>query len=198
MNSMHHLILASNSPRRKELLLQAGYQFQVVTYDFDEVIPMGMDANITAEYLAKEKNLFYRSKLENQVIITADTTVVLDGKVYNKPKDSLEAQKMIHSFSGKTHEVISGVCISNLNQSISFSDSTKVTFDDISKRESTYYIDRFNPMDKAGAYGIQEWIGLCKINAITGSYFNVVGLPVHRLYEILKNKFDISPLDAIF
>lgn len=195
MNSIHHLILASNSPRRQELLKQAGYQFQVITYDFDETVPREIAPNATAEYLAIEKNLFYRSKLENQVIITADTTVVLDGKVFNKPKNSTEAQKMIHSFSGKTHEVISGVCISSLKKSISFSDITRVTFDDISKKESAYYVDKYEPMDKAGAYGIQEWIGLCKINAIAGSYFNVVGLPVHRLYQVLKNEFGVSPID---
>lgn len=195
MNSIHHLILASNSPRRQELLKQAGYKFQVVTYEFDEVIPREMEATATAEYLALEKNKFYRSKLENQIIITADTTVVMDGKVFNKPKNTTEAQKMIHSFSGKTHEVISGVCISSLKKTIAFSDSTKVTFDDISKKESAFYIEQFNPMDKAGAYGIQEWIGLCKIQSITGSYFNVVGLPVHRLYQVLKNDFGISPLE---
>lgn len=195
MNSIHHLILASNSPRRKELLMQAGYEFQTITYDFDEVVPKGMKVNAVAEYLAKEKNLFYRSKLENQIIITADTTVVLDDKVYNKPKDFSEAHKMIHAFSEKTHEVISGVCISSLKQSISFSDITQVTFDHISNEETTYYINKYKPMDKAGAYGIQEWLGLCKINSISGSYFNVVGLPVHKLYKILKNDFGISPLD---
>jgi septum formation protein len=195
MNSIHHLILASNSPRRQELMKQAGFQFQIVTYDFEEILPRTIPPTEAAEYLAKEKNAFYRSKLENQVIITADTTVVLDNKVFNKPKNVTEAQQMIHAFSGKTHEVISGVCVSNLKKCISFTDITSVTFDDISKKESAYYIEKYNPMDKAGAYGIQEWIGLTKISNISGSYFNVVGLPIHRLYQILKNDFGISPID---
>ncbi len=195
MNSAHLLILASNSPRRQELLKQAGYAFEVVTYQFDEILPEHIAADGAAEYLAKEKNRFYRSKLENQVIITADTTVVLDNVVYNKPIDASEALEMINRFSGKTHEVISGVCISNLKKSISFSSKTKVTFSDISEQEAQFYVDQYQPLDKAGAYGIQEWIGLTKISSVEGSYFNVVGLPIHQLYEVLKKEFNVSPLD---
>lgn len=195
MNSAHHLILASNSPRRQELLRQAGYNFEVVTYDFEEVIPDDLSSETVAEYLAKEKNTFYRSQLENQTIITADTTVVLDQQVFNKPADKQEALKMIHTFSNKTHEVISGVCVSNLKKSISFSSRTMVTFEAISEQEAIHYVDTFKPFDKAGAYGIQEWIGLTKISKIEGSYFNVVGLPIQELYDVLRDSFEISPLD---
>ncbi|MFT6865592.1 MAG: septum formation protein [Cyclobacteriaceae bacterium] len=194
MNSAHHLILASGSPRRKELLQKAGYKFEVVSYDFDEILPEAIQASDAAEYLAKEKNTFYRSKLENQVIITSDTTVVLDNKVYNKPKDAEEALEMIRLFSGKSHEVISGVCISSLQKTISFSSKTVVTFSEINNVEAQFYVDQFKPFDKAGAYGIQEWIGLTKISKVEGSFFNVVGLPIQELYDILKKEFDISPL----
>lgn len=195
MNSIHNLILASNSPRRKELMLQAGFKFQVVTYDFDESFPNTLSTSDIAKYLAEEKNKFYRSKLENQTIITADTTVIVDETVYNKPIDKNDAVKMIQMLSGKTHEVISGVCISTLEKKISFSATTKVTFSNISKEETEYYIDNYKPFDKAGAYGIQEWIGLTQIKSIEGSYFNVVGLPIHEVYDILSSEFNISPLD---
>ena len=177
------------------MLRQAGYNFEVVTYDFEEVIPDDLSSETVAEYLAKEKNTFYRSQLENQTIITADTTVVLDQQVFNKPADRQEALKMIHTFSNKTHEVISGVCVSNLKKSISFSSRTMVTFEAISEQEAIHYVDTFKPFDKAGAYGIQEWIGLTKIAKIEGSYFNVVGLPIQELYDVLRDSFGISPLD---
>lgn len=195
MNSMHNLILASNSPRRQELLKQAGYHFQVVVYDFEEHIPSEIQSEHAAQYLAEEKNKFYRSKLENQVIITADTTVVVEDQVLNKAADKSEARNMLRTLSGKTHQVISGVCISNLKKSISISESTEVTFDTITEREANFYIDKFQPFDKAGAYGIQEWIGMTQIDHISGSYFNVVGLPIKKLYDKLKTEFGISPMD---
>ncbi|MFY0598688.1 MAG: septum formation protein Maf [Cyclobacteriaceae bacterium] len=195
MNSIHHLILASNSPRRKELMLQAGYEFQVVTYDFEEVLPENILAQEAAAYLAEEKNKFYRSKLENQTIITSDTTVIYNDEVYNKPTDKADASRMLQTLSGKTHEVISGVCISNLQKNISFSVTTKVVFSEMINEEIDYYIEKFKPFDKAGAYGIQEWIGLTKIESIEGSYFNVVGLPIQEVYEVLRKEFGISPLD---
>ncbi|WP_258105062.1 nucleoside triphosphate pyrophosphatase [Marinoscillum sp. MHG1-6] len=195
MNSMHHLILASNSPRRKELLQKAGYQFQVVTYDLEEHFDDRMPAHQVAEFLAIEKNAFYRKKLENQVVITADTTVVMGDTVFNKPKDMLEALEMLRSFSGKTHQVITGICVSSLKKVKSLSVITEVTFSDMSKSEMEHYICEYQPMDKAGSYGIQEWIGLTKIDKINGSYTNVVGLPMKELYDLLKYDFGISPLD---
>lgn len=194
MNSIHHLILASNSPRRQELMRQAGYEFQVVTYDFEEVIPEGLEAREAAKYLAVEKNKFYRSKLENQVIITADTTVVLGDTVYNKPKDRNEAIEMIQAFSGKTHEVVSGVCISSLEKGTAFAVTTRVTFSEVTQKEIEYYIDKYEPYDKAGAYGIQEWIGLTKIPSIEGSYLNVVGLPIQEVSKVLKEVFGIDSI----
>lgn len=191
MNSTHHLILASNSPRRQELLLQAGYEFEVFVRDFDESFPAEMPASHVAQYLAEQKNKNYRALRPHDLIITADTTVVNDGTVLNKPADKAEAMEMLTMLSDKTHLVISGVCISSPEQTISFSDTTEVTFSKIMKEEMEYYVDTFRPFDKAGAYGIQEWIGMTKVRSLKGSYFNVMGLPVHRVYEVLKEVFQI-------
>lgn len=195
MNSIHNLVLASNSPRRKEIMQQAGYQFQIITYDFDESFPPELNATEVAKYLAVRKNKFYRSKLENQTIITADTTVILANQVYNKPASEQEALDMLMALSGKTHEVVSGVAISSLTKEVSFSSITKVTFVKVSRAAAEHYVKKFQPLDKAGAYGIQEWIGLTHIRAIEGSYFNVVGLPIDKVYASLKNEFGINPID---
>lgn len=194
MNSPHHLILASNSPRRQELLKQAGFSFDVFTRAFDEQFPASLPAEEVAEYLARQKNENYRKLLADETVITADTTVVLGDQVINKPGNREEAFRMLRSLSGKSHLVISGVCISTPEKSIAFSDTTEVVFHPISDNEIAYYIDTFKPFDKAGAYGIQEWIGLTKVKELKGSFYNVMGLPVSQVYQLLHEEFNINPL----
>lgn len=191
MNSKHHLILASNSPRRQQLLKDLGFEFEVFTRDFDESFPDDLNALKVAEFLAVKKNKNYRPLKPDSLIITSDTTVVCDGEVLNKPANKAEAVEMLSKLSGKTHQVVSGVCISSPDKEVSFADITQVTFDEISKEEMNYYIDNYQPFDKAGAYGIQEWIGMTKISSITGSFFTVMGLPINRVYQHLKRDFNL-------
>lgn len=193
MNSTPRLILASNSPRRQELLRNAGFRFEVFTRDFEENFPDTLAPAEVAEYLAKQKNENYRKLLGNETVITSDTTVVLDESVLNKPLNRQNAFVMLKSLSAKTHLVISGVCISSPEKVISFSDTTEVTFFPLSDDEINYYIDNYKPFDKAGAYGIQEWIGLTKVKELKGSFYNVMGLPVSEVYRVLKEEFDLHP-----
>lgn len=189
MSFTHPLILASNSPRRQELLKQAGFSFDVFVRDFDESYPEELPAEQVAEFLAVKKNKNYRELLSEQVVITADTTVVLGHLVLNKPADHAEAFSMLKSLSDRTHRVICGVCISSPKKQVAFTEITEVTFGHISDEEINFYIEEYQPFDKAGAYGIQEWIGQTKVVSIKGSYFNVMGLPTHRVYEVLKSEF---------
>lgn len=191
MNSIPRLILASNSPRRQELLKKAGFQFDVFTRDFDEHFPESMSARDVAKFLAIQKNQKYRELLKQEIIITSDTTVVAGDKVLNKPTDRNEAQEMLKSLSDKSHLVISGVCISSTDKTMAFDEVTEVVFHPLSEQEINYYIDHFKPYDKAGAYGIQEWIGLTKVREIRGSFYNVVGLPVDKVYTVLKTDFGL-------
>ncbi|RED94397.1 septum formation protein [Marinoscillum furvescens DSM 4134] len=179
------MILASNSPRRQQLLREAGFEFEVFVRDFPEDFPGELPADEVAQYLAVQKNENYRPLLPDALILTADTTVILGDRVMNKPANADEAREMLTSLSNKTHEVICGVCISSASREISFSDRTEVTFGSLSPAEIDHYITTFQPFDKAGAYGIQEWIGMTKIIRITGSYYNVMGLPTHKVYEAL-------------
>ena len=192
-NSLHHLILASNSPRRQELLRSAGFSFEVFIREFDEQFPASLEAARVAEFLARQKNMFYRSLLPEPVIITADTTVVLEHEVLNKPNDREHAFEMLRSLSDKTHLVISGVCISSARHTVSFSETTEVVFHPISADELDYYVSNYRPYDKAGAYGIQEWIGLTKVKELRGSFYNVMGLPVNQIYHLLRSEFGITP-----
>ncbi|MEL7146590.1 MAG: Maf family nucleotide pyrophosphatase [Bacteroidota bacterium] len=181
------LILASKSPRRKELLSNTGLQFSIYTMEVEESFPEQMPVREVAEFLAKKKGKAYLKEFPDSLIITADTTVVVDNVVLNKPTDYEEARKMILQLKDRKHEVITGVCITSPSETISFSESTAVTFGPLSDEEISYYINQYKPFDKAGAYGIQEWIGLIGIEKIEGSYYNVVGLPVRRIYQYLKN-----------
>lgn len=190
MNSEHHLILASNSPRRQQLLKDLGFEFEVFTRDFDESFPDSIPTSEVAEYLAIKKNRNYRELRPECTIITSDTTVICDAHVLNKAANKKEAIDMLEMLSGRTHQVVSGVCISSPGKEVSFHDTTDVTFDTISSEEMNYYIDHYQPFDKAGSYGIQEWIGMAKIKAIKGSYFTVMGLPTHLVYSTLKNYFN--------
>ena len=184
----YKVILASNSPRRKELLGGLGITYEVKTMpDIDESYPEGLDAEEIPVYIARNKADAYRSMMQlDELIITADTIVWSDGMVMGKPVDEKDAFDMLWRLSGKTHQVITGVCLTTVDKQISFATTTDVTFAELSKEEIEYYVSNYKPMDKAGAYGIQEWIGYIGVRNISGSYFNVVGLPIQRLYTELK------------
>ncbi len=193
--SKYKVYLCSQSPRRRELLQQTGISFSVATKIYvDENYPAGLPPEDIAIYLAKKKADAYKQILEeNRIAITADTIVVCDGVILGKPKDYHDAERMLKFLSGKKHQVITGVCIFDLEKMQCFSSVTDVWFRPLSDDEITYYIDKFKPFDKAGAYGIQEWIGYVAIEKISGSYYNVVGLPVEKLYTELEKFLDIKP-----
>ena len=182
------IILASQSPRRQELLNGLGLKFKVfvkqgIDEDFDAEIPL----KEVAGYLAKKKAAAYNNEITDKVIvITADTIVCTDSQILNKPSDRADAIRMLSDLSGKKHEVITAVCIKSINKEICFSSESVVYFKELGQDEIEYYVDNFKPYDKAGAYGIQEWIGYIGITRIEGSYFNVMGFPVQRVYTELK------------
>ena len=178
------LILASQSPRRRQLLTEAGICCTLAQrYECEEVYPSTLPAAEVAEYLSVLKSEAYPQSLApNDILLTADTVVVSDGRVLGKPQDRADAITMIQSLSGREHEVITGVTLRSADRSESFSSHSKVRFRTLSLEEIEYYVDTYAPMDKAGAYGIQEWIGYVGIEGIEGSFFNVMGLPVQRLY----------------
>ncbi len=185
MNLSHPLILGSNSPRRQEILRNAGFNFEVKSIDVDESFGAEIPITELAEHLAIRKNNAYKKQFKNHLIVTADTTVVIEGVVLNKPEDSEEAIKMLGLLSGNQHEVITGVSISSPIQQVNFSESTSVQFKDLSSDEINYYVRTYQPFDKAGAYGIQEWIGMIGITGMKGSFYNVMGLPIDRVYQSL-------------
>ena len=184
----YKVILASNSPRRKELLGGLGIAYEVKAMpDVDESFPTNLESEEIPVYIAKKKVDAYKPIMQpDELIITADTIVWLDGIVMGKPKDAGEACEMLRRLSGRTHQVITGVCVTTIDKQVSFSTVTDVTFDELTEEEIEYYVTHFEPMDKAGSYGIQEWIGYVGVRSISGSYFNVVGLPIQRLYSELK------------
>ncbi len=187
--SRYNIILASNSPRRRELLSGANIEFKIkVLEDIDEDFPDNIPKEQVAEYLSKIKASSYSNILtSNDLIITADTIVLMDNKIYGKPIDLADARQMLKELSGKTHQVITGVSLTTLDKQVSFSDITQVTFGELIDSDIEYYIDNYKPFDKAGAYGIQEWIGYIGVKSIEGSYFNVMGLPIYRVCNELKN-----------
>ena len=197
------IILASNSPRRKELLAGLGIPYDVfVLQGIDESYPDDLPANEVAEYIARKKAKAYvnvnpnvnpndnsqLSTLNSQLslILTADTIVVCDGEILGKPHDADDACAMLRKLSGKTHQVYTGYCLQTADKTVSGTVCSDVTFKELSDEEITYYVEKYNPLDKAGAYGIQEWIGYIGITGIRGSYYNVMGLPVQRIYEEIK------------
>ena len=184
----YHIILASNSPRRRELLTTLGLDFESKTLsDIDESFPNDLKGEDIPKHIASKKAAAYRTLVTtNELVITADTIVYVDGEVLGKPKDETDARRMLHLLSGRSHEVITGVCILTKEQQQTFAVTTNVTFDSLSDEEVNFYIEKYKPYDKAGAYGIQEWIGLVGVTRLEGSYFNVMGLPVQRLYKELK------------
>lgn len=188
MISNYKIILASNSPRRKDLLSGIDLEYDIVILpNIDESYPIDIPKEDVALYIAKKKALEYTSLLiDNKLVITADTVVVIEDKILGKPTDEEDAKQMLRELSGKTHQVITGVCLTAKNKQVSFSVISNVTFSNLDESEIEYYVSKYKPLDKAGAYGIQEWIGYIGVEHITGSYFNVMGLPIQRLYQELK------------
>ena len=187
----YNIILASNSPRRKQLLQELGIAYTIFTKPVDEHYPADMPAEEVAEYLARKKGNAYLPDIHpGDIVITADTTVVIHGLILNKPDDAADARRMLRLLSGREHQVITGVCLTTSAGQQSFSDTTKVVFKVLSDQEINDYIEHYQPYDKAGSYAIQERIGMIGIEKIEGSYFNVVGLPVRLLYEHLLKLTD--------
>lgn len=186
--SKYDLILASASPRRKQLLEELNIPFRVKTKSVEENFPAALNPEEVAAYLSKLKAAAFRREdfTEQTLIITADTIVTLEGKILGKPLDREDAFRILKLLSAKKHQVITGVTLRSLDKEQTFTVSTDVFFKSLSSSEIAFYVDNFKPYDKAGAYGIQEWIGHAAIERIEGSYFNVMGLPTHRLYEELS------------
>lgn len=184
----YKIILASNSPRRKELMTGLGVEYVVKTLlDVDESYPSTLYGEEIPLYISREKAAAYLSFIQlDELIITADTIVWLDGKMYGKPTDAEQAKSMLRELSGKTHQVITGVTLSTKEFQKSFAVTTHVTFALLTEDEIDYYVERYQPLDKAGAYGVQEWIGFIGVEQLEGSYFNVMGLPIQRLYKELR------------
>ncbi len=184
-----HLILASGSPRRRNILRQLGIDFKEISADVDESFPDGMTPDQTAIFLAKKKADFFKELITDpkNILITADTLVLIDGRILGKPDGRADAEIMLKTLSGKMHQVVTGICIRSREKQHVFTSWTDVYFKTLSDAEIDYYLEHFKPYDKAGAYGIQEWIGYIGITRIEGSYFNVMGLPVQKLYEALNN-----------
>jgi len=183
----YNFILGSNSPRRKEIIKEIGIDFSVYPSNIDENFNKEMKLENIGVFLAEKKANAIKNELkENDILITADTTVLHNNELLSKPENTLEAKKMLNKLSGKSHKVITGVCLLSKNRKFIFSCETIVTFNDLDIKEIEFYINKFKPFDKAGSYGIQEWIGLIGIKRIEGSYTNVVGLPASMLYKELK------------
>ena len=182
----HNIILASSSPRRQQICKDLGFNFTIRTIPVNEIYPQQLKAKEITEYLAKLKADVFKDILKNNdLLITSDTIVWFNDKALEKPKSKEEAFIMLKSLSNKYHEVFTSICLTSTSKQVLFSDITKVYFKKLSDDELNYYVDNFETQDKAGAYGIQDWLGLIGINKIEGSYYNVMGLPVHKLYEEL-------------
>ena len=183
----YRIILASNSPRRRELLSGLGIDYEVRTLQgIDESYPDDLPVEQIAGYIATEKAAAYQKQMAaDELLITADTIVVVAGEVMGKPHDANDARRMLHKLSNCTHQVITGVCLTTADRQRCFSVTTDVTFKALTDEEIDYYISHYRPFDKAGAYGIQEWIGYIGVTGLNGSYFNVMGFPVQRLYTEL-------------
>lgn len=184
----YSVILASKSPRRQELLRGMGIQFDCITKETPECHPE-MPLKKVAGYLSRQKSMAFSDEElpEKYLLITADTVVIAENEILGKPVDLEDALRMLNLLSGKTHVVVTGVTLRSKERSTTFSASSSVTFATLDKEEMAYYVDRFRPFDKAGAYGIQEWIGYVGISGLRGSFYNVMGLPTQRLYNALKN-----------
>lgn len=183
------ILLASKSPRRQELLKGLGISFEIVVVNCDETYPNHLKNEKITDFISETKAKSYSELKKNEILITADTLVALGEQILGKPKDEAHAFEMIKSLSQNTHQVYTSVSIKSTDQLITISDKTEVSFDFISDDEIYYYIENYKPMDKAGAYGIQDWLGFAKVSKINGCYYNVMGLPLNKLYHTLKNEF---------
>ena len=187
MLEIKNIVLGSKSPRRQELLKSIISDFEVITKDIEEILADNINPKDAAKYLAKLKALAYNEEIKNgKTIITSDTVVLLENNILGKPKNEKEAFEMLSSLSGKKHKVITGVCILNNEKEVVFDETTTVYFKKLTTTEINYYIKKYKPFDKAGAYGIQEWIGMVGIEKIEGCFYNVMGLPVANIYSILN------------
>ena len=189
MNLKYRLILGSKSPRRQELLGSLDFPFRVEVRSVDETFPHNLPVEELAEFIAEKKAEAFTDLKRDELVITSDTVVVCNGIALAKPANAEEAKGMLRMLSGKTHQVITGVCLKTPEDQRSFSETTHVQFDELSEEEIDYYIEKYRPFDKAGSYGIQEWIGMIGIKGIEGDYYNVMGLPLNRLYRELKQSF---------
>ncbi|AKK72509.1 septum formation inhibitor Maf [Chryseobacterium sp. P1-3] len=180
------LLLASQSPRRKELLSSLGFEFEVVAIHCEEILPESIKIEDAAAYLSELKADAFRSLVQGETLLTADTVVTINNRILGKPKDETDARNMLRSLSEATHQVYTGITIKTADTTITETDVADVTFDKISDDEIDYYIQKYNPFDKAGSYGIQEWLGMAKIKKMTGSFYTIMGLPTHLVYKILK------------
>ncbi|SEH35657.1 Maf family protein [Chryseobacterium culicis] len=180
------LLLASQSPRRKELLTSLGFEFEVVKIDCEEIIPEHIKIEDVAAYLSDLKASAFRNLEADEVLLTADTVVAVDDQILGKPKDEADALNMLSSLSGRTHQVYTGITIKTADKVFTETDVADVTLDQLSGEEINYYIQHYKPFDKAGSYGIQEWLGMAKITNMKGSFYTIMGLPTHLVYKILK------------
>lgn len=180
------ILLASQSPRRKELLSSLGFDFEVVKIDCEEIIPENIKIGEAAAYLSLLKADAYGTLKEGEVLLTADTVVAINDQILGKPKDEADAKAMLQTLSGKTHQVYTGITIKTAHKVFTETDLADVEFEDISDKEIEYYIQNYKPFDKAGSYGIQEWLGMAKIRKMNGSFYTIMGLPTHLVYKILR------------
>ncbi|MBD5388346.1 septum formation protein Maf [bacterium] len=195
-NFPYRLVLGSSSPRRKDLLSSLGFEFEVMSKEVEENYPLSIPRESVPEYLAHLKSMAFTDEElpENYLLITADTMVLLENKPFHKPKDRDQAIRTLYSLSGQTHKVITGLSIRSKEKQYTFSVESKVTFRVFTLEEIEYYVDTYKPYDKAGAYGIQEWIGYVGIESVEGSFYNVMGLPTQRLYRVLSEIYNKTEL----
>lgn len=180
------ILLASQSPRRKELLSSLGFDFEVVKIDCEEILPEHIEIKEAAAYLSQLKADTFENLADDEVLITADTIVAINNTILGKPKDAADARKMLQELSGKTHQVYTGITIKTPSKTITETDVADVELETLSDEEIDYYIQNYKPFDKAGSYGIQEWLGMAKIKKLSGSFYTIMGLPTHLVYKILK------------
>ncbi|KQR95248.1 septum formation inhibitor Maf [Chryseobacterium sp. Leaf180] len=184
---MKKILLASQSPRRKELLAALGFDFEVVKIDCEEILPENILPENAAAYLARLKADTFSEINADQILITADTVVAFGNEILGKPKNAEEAKEMLEKLSGKTHQVYTAITVKTQDKTITETDVADVEMGILSDDEISFYIKKYKPFDKAGSYGVQEWIGMAKVEKIAGSYYTIMGLPTHLLYKILKN-----------
>ncbi|UKN01452.1 Maf family nucleotide pyrophosphatase [Paracrocinitomix mangrovi] len=183
-----NIILASKSPRRQQLLQGLDIDFEIRTKDVEEIYPDDLENEKVPEYLSKLKAEAFKDELnDNDILITSDTVVILGDTILEKPMDRDHSLQMLRKLSGQTHTVVTGVCIQSLNKEVVFSNHTKVTFAHFSDVEIAYYVDKYQPFDKAGSYGCQEWLGYIGIDHLEGSFYSVMGIPLHQVYQALKD-----------